>query len=139
MNPQTAKLDISRPCKFNSTDRREGNGVDYEYAALVPSRDKNYRELRSVVTLRIYATKSRHYACVWINGDREDHHRNGSARAGGYGYHRASQAAECALMNCGFRFSKPIGGTGEQSIREAVLACAAAIGFKKANLHVAHA
>jgi hypothetical protein len=59
---------------------------------------------------------------------------SGSAKAGGYGYHKGSVALEYAIQNAGFTLSGRIGGVGESAMREALLAIATAIGIKRPAL-----
>lgn len=90
------------------------------------------------VTLRIYSTESRSYACCWIHGD--DGYNYGSGYAGGYGYHRASAAAEEALTKAGVKLSEDINGRGDSAIIEAVKATAeAAKPGSRIFVHHAHA
>lgn len=140
--PQVATLpNPEKSTKFNRLHRREQNGFMEEISILVPPAEwqRIYKEWRSVVTLRIYGTSARNYACLWTHGDAPEHCRNGSGVAGGYGYHRPSAAAQEAINNAGFVLSKPIDGVGDQAMREALFAVAAAIGFPDALMHRAHA
>jgi hypothetical protein len=88
------------------------------------------------VTLRLYATDNRHYACVWVHNncawikDGETIAAtdcNGSGYAGGWGYHRASAAAGEAIYKAGFDLSEDINGRGNQAIEEAARAIAESI------------
>jgi hypothetical protein len=129
-----------KPTKYTSSHRRENSGLHQEYTALVAPEEYRaaHREMRPVVTLRIYFPGTRAYACIWTHGNAPEHSRNGSGMAGGYGYHKSSAAAGEAIRNAGFILSKDIGGVGDGAIREAVLAIAAAIGYPEALLHIAH-
>lgn len=49
-------------------------------------------------------------------------HRVGYAKAGGYGYHKASAAFESACRSAGVTFDKAIGGCGYSAVRDALLA-----------------
>lgn len=90
--------------------------------------DKFYKQLsglvfdngkfREAVTLRLYATDARIYACVWMYSP----YTAGSDYAGGYGYHRASAAAESAFHHAGITFDEGFGGRGDSAMREAVAA-----------------
>lgn len=73
-------------------------------------------KFREAVTLRLYATDARIYACVWMYSP----YTAGSGYAGGYGYHRASAAAAEAFYKAGFTFDEEISGRGETAMREAV-------------------
>lgn len=88
------------------------------------------------VTLRLYATEARHYACVWVHtncawikdGETvKSFDGNGSGYAGGWGYHRASAAAGEAIYKMGFDLSEDINGRGDQAIEEAAKAIAESI------------
>lgn len=71
-------------------------------------------EFKQPVTLRIYGTAAKNYACVWCNDERLNY-STGSGSAGGYGYHRPSAAADEALRKAGFSFD-PIDGRGTSAI-----------------------
>lgn len=62
--------------------------------------------------------------------------RNGSSRAGGYGYHRPSQAAEGAFTAAGVRLSHPVGGVGDEAVFSAMLALGRALGIPERSLAV---
>lgn len=70
-----------------------------------------------LVDLRIGATASTAYACVWFNGEKKWAY--GSGKAGGYGYDKGSAAAESAFHAAGM-VTSGFGGTGCN--REAVQA-----------------
>ena len=70
-----------------------------------------------LVDLRIGATASTAYACVWFKGDKKWAY--GSGKAGGYGYDKGSAAAEAAFRAAGM-VTSGFGGTGCN--REAVKA-----------------
>lgn len=122
--------------KFNPSHRKERTGLHQEYSALIPD-DNPQREMRAVVTLRLYWPASVCYAALWVNG--QDVHASGTGSAGGGGYCKASAAAGEAIRNAGFTLSQDIHGRGTDAIREAVLALAEAAGYPDARLHVAHA
>jgi len=92
---------------------------------------------RPVVTLRIYATQARAYACVWIS--QSPFHASGSGMAGGYGYHRASAAAAGAFAAAGVELSDSIAGVGDAAMRDAVEAVARHLGVVRVYVHEAHA
>ena len=46
------------------------------------------------------------YACIWHNNG------SGSGYAGGYGYHKASAAAQAAITSSGIDLSEDIDGRG---------------------------
>lgn len=131
-----ATYDSTVKTKFNPSHRMERGGLHQEYSALVPD-DNPQREMRAIVTLRIYWPASVCYAALWVNGD--EVHTSGTGSAGGGGYCKASAAASEAIESAGFTLSKNIHGVGTSAIREAVLALAEAAGYPDARLHVAHA
>lgn len=97
--------------------------------AVVPdtSRPAGFHE---PVRVRVYAGRSASasnvYASIWAGAT------GGHGRAGGYGYHKASAALQAAIDSAGIRLSSPIDGCGEGSMREAVRAIAAALGYPSA-------
>jgi len=126
---------------------RKENHFMYEVSAIVPSKEAG--EYKQPVTLRIYgsATGAANYCCIWVHGEVkeggnhfEGKHMSvsGSDRATGYGYHRPSQAAEGAINAAGIKLSEAIGGRGDEAIREAVKAIAAALGHPKALIFKAN-
>lgn len=74
------------------------------------------------VIVRIYETKNRVYACVWVMSPKLEDIVRGSAFAGGYGYHMASKAVGDALGNAGFKLKDSIGGKGDGAIVDAIVA-----------------
>lgn len=89
---------------------------------------------REPVTLRIYRPHegSTALACVWINAG--DVYGYGSGSAGGYGYHKASDAAESAFRNAGVEFDTGIGGVGDSAIRSAIMAVCARLCFHACHI-----
>lgn len=99
---------------------------------------KSERFAHSAIILRLYATPSRIYACLWINENA--HHLSGGGYAGGYGYHKASAAAQDAIIAAGITLATSIAGVGDDAIREALLAIANHINPEgKFITHEAHA
>ncbi len=86
------------------------------------------------VTLRIYHPRkgSTALACVWISAG--DAYGYGSGTAGGYGYHKASAAAESAFRAAGVEFDVGIAGAGDSAIRSAIMAVCARLGFHACHL-----
>lgn len=82
------------------------------------------------VRVRVYsgrsASASTVYCSVWA-GEAAGH-----GRAAGYGYHKASAALQAAIDSSGIKLSSPIDGRGEGSMREAVRAIAAVLGYPSA-------
>lgn len=113
----TARINEKQRKDINGNYRKENHFFE-EYAAVA----FDGKRARQLVTLRIYETDSRSYCCFWINGL-----RSASGTAGGYGYHRASAAAQEAIYNAGIDLSDDIGGRGGHSIENAVEAIAKAL------------
>ena len=95
---------------------REEKNIYYGMKAVCFDGEK----MRELVDLRIGATQSMHYACVWIHGDKKWAY--GSGKAGGYGYDRASAAAESAFRAAGVKFDGAFGSCGMTITKEAVKA-----------------
>ena len=128
-----------------------------EYAALVPSGYN--RTMRAVVCVRLYATASRVYCCVWIFPKDGGPTHAGGGHAGGYGYHKASAAMESALDAAGVKLESRVepaarrdgikarakyergglAGRGDSAMLEALHALAKAAGYPRARSYVAHA
>lgn len=120
---------LTKAPKFTISHRKENNFYN-QYTAVV----FNGKSAYDAVTLRLYATKAKHYCCLWINDNyswvkatRDSYYRSGSGSAGGYGYHRASVAAQEAIYNAGIELSEDIGGRGDYAIEEAVRSIAEAM------------
>lgn len=75
-----------------------------------------------VATVRFYGNGSRNYCCAWLG--KSGAHARGSGWAGGYGYHKDSDAMERALTVAGFTFADHFGGTGESGEDSALAAIA---------------
>jgi hypothetical protein len=74
------------------------------------------KDLNAVIELRLYATQSTHYCCMWLHDRKHNIHVSGGGKAGGYGYHRASAAAENAINAAGISLSEHIDGCGGTTI-----------------------
>lgn len=105
-------------------------------------------KLREAITVRVYMGRSNSasvvYACVWIHGPNK--HISGRGQAGGYGYHKESQAIADAFSSAGVTFygatyhreedkvdfKKQIffGGTGSSNYLALFTAAAKAAGYK---------
>lgn len=90
--------------------RREKH-FEESYVAL----DKRGEE---IIDLRIYQTRAITSAAVWVR--RGDLSGRGGAKASGYGYNRASQAAINALALAGVEFTADPGGSDLATITETV-------------------
>lgn len=105
---------------MNTTIReREEKNIQHGYKAICISEDG---KLQEVVDLRIGQTSSTAYACVWLHVAGYGTHACGSGKAGGYGYHRSSAAAESAFRSAGMTFDVSFGECGDSMMREAVKA-----------------
>ena len=104
-----------------SSNRKESNYIG-QYTLLDKKTCAVWAELR------LYATPSRHYACFWLFG-RENGCISGGAYAGGYGYHRASAAANAAMQRAGITLSDNMSGVGDAAIRDALRAVGVACGI----------
>ena len=126
------KATFEQPTKegFNPNHRKE-SAFMAEYAVF-PADAK-----RPAVTLRIYGTGARNYACLWVNAG--GIHTIGSDFAGGYGYHRPSAAAYGAFKKAGFTFDEGFSGYGESAMEAACLAVAECLGVSGAWIHKANA
>lgn len=128
--------------RTSDRDRLYKNGLDHGYKAIMVKGG----QLEELVELRISSTASVAYACAWLYSpkvkDKDGHTvkdafwNSGSGRAGGYGYHRQSAAAESAFARAGVKLSEAIGGRGDQAIREAVEAAGKALAPKGARVYV---
>ena len=128
----------------NIENLKNGNGVargrmenhfTREYAAIKPDGG-------IPVTLRLYCTPNGTWGCaLWVgNGtvSGSGGWRGRSNNTSG-GYHKASEAAEMAIRDAGITLDEHISGAGDDAIRSAVQAIAAAIVGDDYILHVAHA
>lgn len=138
----TIKGENVEAIRTSDRDRIYNHGLDHGYKAVMI----RGKELESLVELRISSTSSAAYACAWLYSpkvkDKDGHTvkdafwNSGSGRAGGYGYHRQSAAAESAFTRAGVKLSEAIGGRGDQAIREAVEAAGKALAPKGARVYV---
>jgi hypothetical protein len=137
----TATYNAQAKTKFTTSHRKEGKCWFEEYAIItadalyVPAQGP--AEASKPITLRLYGTGAKNFACLWVNT--HGLHTSGSGSAGGYGYCRKSAAADEAISNAGFTLSKNIHGVGESAIKEALGAIAEAIGLSNYYLVTAHA
>ena len=134
--------ELNKPTKFTISHRKENHFYKQFTAIAINKAGQAYE----AVTLRLYGTDSKTYACVWTSSNcswagYSDLWRNGSGTAGGYGYHRASAAAQEAIYNAGIELDEDINGRGDQAIEEAVFAIARAMWDDNVNIYVtmAHA
>lgn len=124
-------------CQGNVAGNRKENRFTDQWTVIdfAEKHENPYR--REAIVARFYQTAARAYCCVWINSNIV--HCIGGAYAGGYGYHRQSEALQGALSNAGVFLDANIGGAGESAMREALMAVAAALGLKDPLIFEAHA
>ena len=96
-------------------------------------------EFSEPVTARWYMSRSGDgaspvYCSLWIHCS--PYYVSGRGKAGGYGYHKASAAFQEACDSAGIELSQPVDGRGDESVREAMFAIGAALGFERAELHI---
>lgn len=75
-------------------------------------------EFRTILRLKWYTTGKRNYCCAFHDQG------NGGGAAGGFGYDRASAAAQTALEASGLVFSEPFAGRGRYKMEAAITAAA---------------
>lgn len=117
--------------EINSNHRKE-HAFSKQYT-LVHFKDN---QIKLALEVRIYRTKSRSYACVWLRG--EDGWNSGSGFAGGYGYCKDSAAVHTAFTNAGIELSESISGRGHTAIRTAIIAVGEALGLEHGTIIEAH-
>ena len=97
---------------------------------------------RRIVDCRFYMGRSSQasvvYCSIWLSGSIDSGlvWMSGSGQAGGWGYHKASAAMQRAITAAGFTLTEddgktpsPIDGRGDDAMRDAAIALAAALGF----------
>ena len=89
------------------------------------------RKIHEPITVRWYMGRSRdaqNVLCsVWIKGDRWN---SGHGVAGGYGYHKKSEAFARALDDANISLNKPVGGRGDSAVWDACDAIVRALGYR---------
>ena len=96
-------------------------------------------EFKEPVTVRWYMSRSGDgaspvYCALWVRCS--PCYVSGRGKAGGYGYHKASAAFQEACDSAGIELSQPVDGRGDSSVRDALYAVGAALGFEQAELHI---
>ena len=96
-------------------------------------------EFKEPITVRWYMSRSGDgaspvYCSLWVHCS--PYYVSGRGKAGGYGYHKASAAFQDACDSAGIELSQPVDGRGDESVREAMFAIGAALGFERADLHI---
>jgi hypothetical protein len=88
----------------------------------------------AVIDCRIYAAKSRRssqiIAAIWIHDWKGGRFSHGVGIAGGYGYHKGSQAIEGALKDMGITLDGRIGGMGYDACKAAFASIMKALGYQ---------
>lgn len=97
--------------------------------------DKEFGKFQSVISLRIYGTQAKNYACLWVSNN--GMYANGSGSAGGYGYHRPSAAVQEAMDSAGIKLDRSIGGAGDSAIIGSLHAIAKYLGIEVYCINVA--
>ncbi len=70
--------------------------------------------------IRIYPSGQNNLSCcVWLSVS-PNNYANGSAKTGGYGYHKESAVISQALKNAGVEFERDFSMVGESAILEAI-------------------
>ena len=121
----TATL-TDRPQTFSKFHARE-SGFYRDYQVL------DLETLTVPVSARLYQPAGDVFCVV-----RAGPHHQGSGRAGGGGYHKASAALSYAISNAGIDLSEHI-DVGDGAMDKALLAIAAALGVKHAYLILVNA
>lgn len=136
---QTATIAADHPGKFNPRHRKEGACfLEVRQIITIDQDAANPRHRVWVpVDLRLYGTGRTNSACLWIS--HAGTYKTGSGSAGGYGYHRASAAAQEAIENAGVKLAQRIDGVGDNAIDDALCAIADALGITDYALHRTHA
>lgn len=122
----------SRNHDGNIASNRKEDKFRYQYTVITPA-------LSAIIELRLYTTAARCYACIWVRDGKSNTYVSGGGYAGGYGYHKASQAVETALRDAGITLSEPIGGRGDSAIQDALKAIANELGYADSVIFTAHA
>lgn len=125
------KVTSFNPADALKVSHRKENKLDFVYSIIDCDAKKE------IASCRFYFAGSTSYCCFWIFYN--EIFANGSDKAGGYGYHKASAAAQGAINSAGFQLSKSISGVGDGAIEEALQAIAEHLGVKNYMIHKAHA
>jgi len=93
----------------------------------------NPEEKRPVIDCRIYTGMrpncSRIFAAIWICDNKNQKYAHGVGIAGGYGYHKGSEAVKEALAEMGIKLDEDIGGRGYDACVQAFTAIMSALGY----------
>ena len=121
---QSASYNPDAKTKWTTSHRKEGKCF-LDVLAVVnletPAHSPHWANIAA--ELRLYGTGNTNSACLWVWGVDGPTIR-GSGKAGGYGYHRPSAAADEAIRKAGITLALPIEGVGDEAIRGAMEAIA---------------
>ncbi len=109
----------------NIASNRKENHFKRSYTGLAIYKGK----IEKIVDMRIYSTRARAYVCLWVTLKKREV-TSGGGRASGYGYHRASQAAQEAITDSGFTLSEDIAGRGDNIVKVAIKAIMVSLGYQ---------
>lgn len=135
-----ATYDKNAKTKWTTSHRKEGKCF-FSSMQVVSLSGKPHPDgcLDSRIECRLYGTGNLNTCCLWVRGVGQNGEcTQGSGQAGGYGYHRPSEAMSRAIENAGFKLSKDIGGVGESAMREALLAIARCLKIKRPAIIESH-
>lgn len=121
---------------MNPNHRKEQHYCESYLGLAIVASDAGQPEIKEVTELRIYQTNATAYACIWVYSP--TFYTRGSGQASGYGYHRASTAAEYAIQAAGIDLSEPISGRGDSAIVEAIGAITEAACPDAIAIHVSY-
>lgn len=106
--------DWLRTNNWNRSHRKEDNFMmGYKIVGI------DETNLLTLVDCRIYGTRAANTCCVWVSGEE---YTQGSGKAGGGGYDRASAAVAEAVKGAGYELSEDISGVGDSAVERALLA-----------------
>ena len=130
MNAKITKTNVSNA--LNMGDKKE----TIKTMVLITCKAGEFKE---PITVRWYMSRSGDgaspvHCSLWIHCS--PYYVSGRGKAGGYGYHKASAAFQDACDSAGIELSQPVDGRGDESVREAMFAIGAALGFERAELHI---
>jgi len=118
------------------------NGKDFSKKEMVSAYTvvvDTERGLQTPVSAKCYMGKSNQASVVYVTfrcSDNEKYFTAGHGQAGGWGYHKESQAIENAIESAGIKLSADIGGRGETAIENALFAITEALGYTGKNIIV---
>ncbi len=95
--------------------------------------------MEDIIIARFYQATSICYCCLWVHSKKSKYYLSGGGKAGGYGYHKPSQALEEAIHDATIELSESIGGYGDDAMERALTAIARACGYKTTKVIGAYA